>query len=748
MTNQNDNNEAAGIASKFINSTNRNIFLTGRAGTGKTTFLQYIVENTHKNAVVAAPTGIAAINAGGVTLHSLFHLPFGCFIPSSAPLNEQDINTQVNTPQSVRKSLRMNSHKRKMIREMELLIIDEVSMLRSDLLDAIDVVLRMVKRRKALPFGGTQVLFIGDLYQLPPVVKREEWRFLKHHYSTPYFFDATAIREFQPLFIELEKIYRQTDQQFITILNHFRDNAITQADIQTLNKRYFPDFKPKSDEGYVFLTTHNNKADEINRRALSKLPGKSHYFEAEVEGDFGEHLYPIDYQLELKEGAQVMFIKNDYSGEQRYFNGKIGTVSEIAEEDIEVSFDDGTEPTSVEKYTWENKKFTLNKKTNDIEESIKGTFRQYPIKLAWAITVHKSQGLTFQKAIIDVSQAFAPGQIYVALSRLVSLDGLVLNRPLPENVMEPDEALKTFARNKKQGKHLEQEYKEELPRYITDVILQSFDFTPLLNEIHTHLETYQKDEKRSVKQNYKSWAVEVKGEIKEMKEVSDKFQNQIGRITQNSKENWLAALQERVTAAKTYFKTRLNKLSEKTLAHIDNLQGETGVKKYINELKELDSMFFGQVKQIHKAESLIDAAIKNKEISKDTLHNSELIREREKQLNEKESAKPKKKKKKKNQPNTKQITFDLYQKGKTIEEIAKERSLAETTIEGHLAYFVGKGELKLTDFIDKKKAEQIVQVAETLETTKLNEIKSRLGDEFTYSDLKFALAGFREKDKD
>ena len=747
MANNHDNNESAVIASKFINSTNRNIFLTGRAGTGKTTFLQYIVEKTHKNAVVAAPTGIAAINAGGVTLHSLFHLPFGCFIPSSAPLNEQDINTQVNTPQSVRKSLRMNSHKRKLIREMELLIIDEVSMLRSDLLDAIDVVLRTIKRRKSLPFGGTQILFIGDLYQLPPVVKREEWSFLKHHYSTPYFFDATAIRESQPLFIELEKIYRQTDQQFITILNHFRDNAITQADIQILNKRYFPDFKPKSDEGYVFLTTHNKKADEINQRALSKLPGKSHYFEAEVEGDFGEHLYPIDYQLELKEGAQVMFIKNDYSGEHRYFNGKIGTISEIAEDDIEVSFDDGTEPTPVEKYTWENKKFTLNKKNNEIEESIKGTFRQYPIKLAWAITVHKSQGLTFQKAIIDVSQAFAPGQIYVALSRLVSLDGLVLNRPLPENIMEPDEALKAFARNKKQAEHLEQEYKAELPRYITDVILQSFDFSPMLNELHAHLETYQKDEKRSAKQNYKTWAVEIKDEIKEMKEVSDKFQNQIKRITHHSDENWLVALQERVTAAKTYFESRLNKLSEKVLAHIDNLQGEAGVKKYINELKELDTMFFGQIKQIHKAESLIDAAIKNKEISKDTLHNSELIREREKQLNEKESAKPKKKKKK-NQPNTKQITFDLYHNGKTIEEIAKERSLAESTIEGHLAYFVGKGELNLTDFIDKKKAEQIVQVADSLETTKLNEIKSRLGDEFTYSDLKFALAGYKEKSDD
>ncbi len=736
-----EQNEQAVIATKFINSTNRNIFLTGRAGTGKTTFLHHIVKNTHKNALVAAPTGIAAINAGGVTLHSLFHLPFGCFVPSDYSINVEDINTQVNTPQSIRKSLRMNSRKRKLICEMELLIIDEVSMMRADLLDAIDVVLRTIKKRKTLPFGGTQILFIGDLYQLPPVVRSEEWNYLKHHYSTPYFFDARVLRQFQPVYIELEKIYRQTDQTFITILNHFRDNAITQEDIRALNQRYFPDFKPKSNEGYVFLTTHNKTADEINRRTLAKLPGQIYSFNAQVEGEFSDHLYPVDYQLELKEGAQVMFIKNDYSGEQRYFNGKIGTVSEISEEGIEVSFNDGSEPTLVEEYTWENKKFSLNKETNEIEETVKGTFKHFPIKLAWAITIHKSQGLTFQKAIIDVSKAFAPGQIYVALSRLVSLDGLVLNRPLPENIMEPDEALKSFSENKKAAEELEKEYKQELPGYITDVLLQSFDFRSMLDEVQAHADTYQKDTKRSIKQNHKSWAIELRKDVAELKEIGDRFQKQISAITQQSDENWLYNLQGRVQSAKSYYKTQLDSLSEKVLQHIEDLHGQAGVKKYIEELKELENLFFRQNKQIHKANALVDAAINNKEISKETLKDQSLLKERQKQLNSKAASKPKKKTKKK----TKEITLEHYKQGKTIEQIAQERSLAESTIEGHLAYFVGKGELNITEFLDETKASQIQQVADTLKTTKLNEIKSRLGDEFTYTDLKFAMAGYKVK---
>ena len=431
-----DKDSDAAIASKLINQTNRHLFLTGKAGTGKTTFLKYISEYTHKNSIVAAPTGIAAINAGGVTLHSLFHLPFGSFIPSNDRIKEYNITTQINTPQSLIKDLKMNSSKRKMLKELELLIIDEVSMVRADLLDAIDTVLRYIKRQKNRSFGGVQLLLIGDLLQLPPVVKEGEWNYLNPYYPGIYFFNAKALQQNKPLHIELNKIYRQSDKIFISLLNNLRDNSLTKEDIELLNKHYKPSFKPKRDDGYIFLTTHNRKADEINRQSLKDLPGKIFIYDAEIDGDFNEYLFPVEFKLELKKGAQVMFIKNDYSGEQRYFNGKIGLISYLSSDRIEVSFNDGTPPAAVEHYIWENKKFSLNKGTNEIEENIKGTFSHYPIKLAWAITVHKSQGLTFKKAIIDVSRAFAPGQIYVALSRLVSLDGLVLTGPVPLSGLE------------------------------------------------------------------------------------------------------------------------------------------------------------------------------------------------------------------------------------------------------------------------------------------------------------------------
>jgi hypothetical protein len=731
------------IAAKFVNGTHRDIFLTGKAGTGKTTFLKTIVEQTHKKVMVAAPTGIAAINAGGVTLHSLFHLPFGIFLPEGLPPREGFIASEINTPRSIRKSLRMNSHKRQLIREMELLIIDEVSMLRADTLDAIDHVLRLIRRKKQIPFGGVQMVFIGDLLQLPPVVKKEERRYLETYYPTGYFFEARVLQNRTPLYIELEKIFRQSDPDFIRILNHFRDNQVTRHDLEKLNSHYAPSFKPQSQKGYIFLTTHNHKADEINRDALRKLPGRSFHFYAEVDGDFSEHLYPVDYDLELKEGAQVMFIKNDYSGEQRYFNGKIGTVSELSDEEIEVSFTDGSSPATVEYYTWENKQYSLDKNTNEIREKVKGTFTHLPVKLAWAITVHKSQGLTFGKAIIDVSRAFAPGQIYVALSRLVSLDGLVLNAPLPNHMLEPDPALRAFTTQKQPVEKLEQEYSSELPRFLYDYVAEAFDLRPVDEELNQFISSFNKDEKHSARQQFKLWATELRKDFKEARQVADRFQIQLQRLRHQKDPQWLSNLEGRVKAAAAYFRPILENFSQRINQHAEEMKSEAGVKKYMRELEDLDRVFFSRLQSIEKSRALVKAVTENRDITRDNVRPGTLCRQEREQRNNADSKKNFPGKEKKKKTGTKDITLHMFREGKSAEDIASERSLAVSTIEGHLSHWVSLGEIPVTHFIDPKKLDQILEVARRIESLKLNDIKARLGDEFTYSDLRFAMAHYR-----
>ncbi len=737
----------ASVAASFVNGTNCNIFLTGKAGTGKTTFLKDIISKTHKKAIIAAPTGIAAINAGGVTLHSLFQLPFGTFIPSNISFKAESIPFPLNTPKTLKSSMQMHKQKRRMIEEMELLIIDEVSMLRADILDAIDTILRSIKKQKGIPFGGTQILFIGDLLQLPPVVKHEEKEYLDGFYNSMYFFEAKALENNQPVYIELEKIFRQSDQKFISILNHLRDNKITQEDIEILNSYHKPSFKPSNDEGYVYLTTHNRKVDEINRTELKKLPGKSYFYDAEVKGDFKEYLYPVEYTLELREGAQVMFIKNDYSGEQRYFNGKIGTVSDLSDEHIEVSFNDGTPSVEVEGYTWENKKYTLNKDTNEIDEKLTGSFTHFPIKLAWAVTVHKSQGLTFDKAIIDVSRAFAPGQIYVALSRLVALDGLVLNAKIPFDRLTPDAEIKDFAENKQTPAALNEVYASESKKFVKDTVLQAFNMNALYNIFNYHVKSYDKDEKRSTKQHYKKWAVAILQDLLPVKEVADKFLVQLNQLTNYQDQEHLQKLQERVKAAKDYFEPRLKEFSKRIFDHINALKNEVGVKKYITELRDNERLFFGQLQSICKAEALIDAAINNTEISKETLNKTGIYDDRNKMMDEKQikrkkdkSKGGKKKDSKKKKVNTKEITFQLYQAGKTIEEIATERSLAYSTIQGHLAHFVAEGVLDVKDFVEQEKIDAIREVARRLDTNMLTPIIKHLGDEYTYGDLRFVMA--------
>lgn len=734
----------AEITFKYINNTNRTIFLTGKAGTGKTTLLKRITSNTHKKAIVAAPTGIAAINAGGVTLHSLFQLPFGSFIPENIPFNES-INIQVNTPKSLMNSFQMHKTKRTLLREMELLIIDEVSMLRADLLDAIDTILRSVRRKREKPFGGVQVLFIGDLLQLPPVVKDAEWTILSRFYSGSFFFHAKVLKHVPPLYIELEKIYRQSDQTFIKLLNNLRDNNPTTQDIQLLNKYYNPLYKPSKNEGYVHLVTHNRMADEINRNSLDQIQEKSFYYEAEVQGDFSEYLYPVDHELELKKGAQVMFIKNDYSGEQRYFNGKIGFISSLDDDEIIVSFNDGSEPTSVEKYTWENKKFSLNPDTNEIQENQVGTFSHFPLKLAWAITIHKSQGLTFDKAIIDVSKAFAPGQIYVALSRLTSLDGLVLLTPIPENSLHQDFSLKDFAQHKKKIDELDAGIKNDSIIYICDSAIQAFDFSGLLYNLYAHVQSYNKDEKKSIKQHYASWASQLHADSKPLKEVADKFQNQLRRIVSQPGETTMQTLKERLLKAKSYFEPLIKELSNRIQDHIKELSTQSRIKKYLNELVDLERLFFSQLQVIYKAEALVNSVLENTEVTKDTLKDTDLYKNREKSIKV-EKEKIKKKKVNKEKVDTKLLTYNLYKEGKTIEEIAKERGLVNSTIESHLAHYVHLGEIEVHKFLSEDQLKEILSTVDEFDTVHLGELRNALEKKFSYSQLRMAIAHLtREK---
>ena len=445
---------------QFINQTNKSIFLTGKAGTGKTTLLKEIIKSTHKSTVVVAPTGIAALNAGGVTIHSMFQLPFGGFIPANSVSQQFSESIKFETKDSLRHHFKMSAIKRKVIQNMELLIIDEVSMLRCDLMDAIDFMLQSV-RKKRVAFGGVQVLFIGDLLQLPPVIREEEWRTLRQYYKGKFFFHSHVIQANPPLYIELSKIFRQSDATFIDLLNNLRNNKITKENLSFLNQYVQPNFHLKANKGYITLTTHNAKADAINSQSLADLKGKTTQYKASVTGDFPEKIFPLDEILELKVGAQIMFIKNDQSFDKNYFNGKMGVVKAISKDEIWVHFEDENKSIEVEKQEWQNIRYFVNENTKEIEEEVLGTFVHYPIKLAWAITVHKSQGLTFDKAALDVSQVFVPGQAYVALSRLRSLNGLILLSQVQMNGISNDDDVMDYATNKASQEILEKELKKE-----------------------------------------------------------------------------------------------------------------------------------------------------------------------------------------------------------------------------------------------------------------------------------------------
>ena len=716
------------LAARYVNTTNHHIFLTGKAGTGKTTFLKYIVDHTYKKCAVAAPTGIAAINAGGVTLHSLLQLPFGVFVPD--PHNTTvSASERINNPKSVLSGLKWNSTKRKLIREIELLIIDEVSMLRADLLDCIDTVLRSVRRSKSVPFGGLQILFIGDLMQLPPVVRDDEKEYLSPYYNSSYFFEALALKEKPPVYIELDKIYRQNDQSFIEILNNLRNNQLTDQDIKTLNDCYQKDYA--LDET-IFITTHNHKADKINQAKLSEIKGTEFSYTATISDDFRDNLYPTALVLQLKIGAQVMFMKNDISGEGRYFNGKIGKVTDLEQNKITVVCDGVS--IDVDLYEWENKRYKLNTTTNEVEEKIIGSFKQYPLKLAWAATVHKSQGLTFEKAVLDISGVFAPGQIYVALSRLTSLAGLTLASPIPDNIIESEDSVVEFSKQRKIQEDLKLSLKKDQREFIKISAQAAFDFSQTVNEISYHLSSFQKDENRSIKQQYASWTNELITSTQAIAKVGSNFKGQISEIVEMN-ENYLPILQERIQKALAYFKPLIEVQISTISDHLADLKVKKKVKGYTKEVDTLRDLFIKQQYLMERISLLISETINERALTKEKLRGLVMTKPN---ITKKEAKVP-----------TAEISLGLYKDGLSLDQIAEKRGMVSGTISGHLSQYVEKGVLDVLDFLDSKKLEQILIVIEKTGVDSFGTIKSKLGDEFSYGDVKFAVSHFKSiRDRD
>lgn len=573
------------LAREFALSTNRSLFLTGKAGTGKTTFLRKLKNETKKQMAIVAPTGVAAINAGGTTMHSFFQLPFTPFVPT------------VQGRKELMEKIKMVGFRRKVIQELELLVIDEISMVRADVLDAVDTVLRHIRYRHTEPFGGVQVIFIGDMFQLSPVAVEEEWRLLSGFYRSPYFFHSQVIQQQQPVYIEFDKIFRQTNAGFIEVLNQVRNNCLTPDGLALLQSRYNPIFEPSKNDTYITLTTHNYKADRINAEELEKLKEKTQTFTAEIKGDFPEKSYPTEKELVLKTGAKVMFIKNDSETVRRFYNGKIGIIQDFEDDKIIIQCPDDDEPIALGKMMWENIRYSTNEVTRQIEEDMLGTFVQYPLRLAWAITIHKSQGLTFEKAIIDAGDAFASGQVYVALSRCRSLEGLVLRSKINPGSIENDREIVEHGKYKPGIEELEIQLNESRNKFREYTLKQLFDFRTGIGHA-SRLIRETEEVTGSFNDETLPFLKDILKQLQQIQEVSDKFQHQLNRIFEGPELNE-DYLTERLQAAASFFTEKTELLLETLKQSPATTDSRDNARNYTDQLRT-NFAFIAQKQYIFK----------------------------------------------------------------------------------------------------------------------------------------------------
>ena len=743
--------EAAVYTLKFINQTHRSVFLTGKAGTGKTTLLREIIQTTHKNTVVVAPTGIAALNAGGVTIHSMFQLPFGGFIPDNSSPHFSE-NTKFETRATLRRHFKMSGLKKSVIKNMELLIIDEVSMLRADLLDAMDFMMQTV-RKKTSPFGGVQVLYIGDLLQLPPVIRDEEWRTLKNYYKGKFFFHSHVTQQNPPLYIELSKIFRQTDDVFISILNNLRNNQISPQDVQNLNQYVNPNFDLKANKGYITLTTHNTKADTMNAQALEDLEEKLVVYKPSIVGDFPEKIFPVDEELKLKVGAQVMFVKNDLSFDKKYFNGKMGIIQSLSKEEILVHFPEENTTIEVEKYEWENIRYKVDELTKEIEEEVLGTFVHYPIKLAWAITVHKSQGLTFDKAALDVSQVFLPGQAYVALSRLRSLNGLILLSPLRMNGISNDQDVMDYSLNKASDDFLKNSLHFETKNFIHNYLVNTFDWAELAQEWRNHKFSYSDNSESSAKSKQANWAAKQLEAIDRLLDPSQKFIVQLNKIF-NAETVDLNHVSKRFLAAYNYFIKPMDDLVFEILWKVEEVKRLKKAKAFYEELMVLEELQTKAVLRLMKAKLLIETLVAGETISKEKLtsdvikkyisHKTEAIQAQFKEVNvtliedEADVERYTKKKKATKEPKKSTIeeTYELWLAKNSIQDIANIRKLTSQTIEGHLVKLIQAKKVSVQDVLPQDKIEELAEAFRYYKEESLTGMKEQFGEKYTWDELR------------